>query len=475
MKKTIRIPELIVQSWPVRHQCVQGIWKSTKPLTTISGRTDPKRDILHIAVFDYSHPNGEDIVGYTSLKISELAQKSKLRVKVPLAYDPIPFFPADLSVTLKLAAPPPQRKTIFLLRHAKSIWNRAQETDLGVSAVFSEDHPLHEEGIKQAESLRTQIRLYASGDVKTSNGTRQGYMNEFLNADTILCSPLSRAVQTAVIAMQDHPLTLALAKNKLAKNKENPQNRKNSPPIKLLSCIREKRNFGSRDCISLYKGQEIVKYSQRHLDKFYGETASKSRMYPENDNGRSDNDNATLHMSCKELIDVHDATDEWWDDGAESKAKVLHRIQDFIDFIRYSPSQRIVVVGHSIWMRSFLDECMSKSLRRRVPELASEKIMNCGVFACDMIFGGYKRDAGRFGATITAAEPLFSTELQSKWFHVPRGCTPSSGRRKRNGSEDAGFGDVSTPFPGFGGKVSEDDDVNAEAKLKKEGFSSPKN
>jgi len=159
MKKTIRIPELIVQSWPVRHQCVQGIWKSTKPLTTISGRTDPKRDILHIAVFDYSHPNGEDIVGYTSLKISELAQKSKLRVKVPLAYDPIPFFPADLSVTLKLAAPPPQRKTIFLLRHAKSIWNRAQETDLGVSAVFSEDHPLHEEGIKQAESLRTQIRV----------------------------------------------------------------------------------------------------------------------------------------------------------------------------------------------------------------------------------------------------------------------------------------------------------------------------
>jgi len=414
--KQLRIPMDSIQVWPVRHDCTEAVWRSTKPVITWSGKCNPKSDKLHIAVFDYSHPQGEDIIGYTTIRIRQLATEVLTEVTIPLAYTPVPFFPANCIISLKLGKPAPMRKTIFLVRHAKSLWNYARETDLGVSAVFSEDHGLHGEGFKEAEALRTQIKLYASGDAKTTNEKRQEYTQEFLECDSILCSPLSRAVQTAVVIFQDHPHVLRSRENPsenvvpesfAKRGLKQPAN----TPIKLMSSIRERRNFGSRDCVSKYRGHAILRHSQKHLNKYYGPNATEPYVL-------SGAQRRSLKLSCGDLIDVNDCTDKWWDDDVETKSQFDSRMQQFMEYLQYCPHRKIIVVGHSMWIQNFLVDHVSDELRSRIPEIASEKIENCGVLACDTVFNAQSSDPE---ATVEDIELLFSTSFKSN--SLRRVCT----------------------------------------------------
>ena len=48
--------------------------------------------------------------------------------------------------------PPPMQKTIFLVRHGESKWNKAQ-AKVNIGGLFNFDHALTEEGISQAVEL----------------------------------------------------------------------------------------------------------------------------------------------------------------------------------------------------------------------------------------------------------------------------------------------------------------------------------
>jgi len=421
-RRSVRVPTEIVQVWPVRRECSSAIWRTTKPLMPYSGRSDPKNDIIHIVVYDYSHPTGEDVVGYTTVKVEELSQKATKTVQVPLVFTPKPFFPQSLSVSLKLASPPLQQKTIFLVRHAKSLWNHAQEVDLGVSAVWSEDHPLHAEGVMQAQALRTQIKLYAIGEVKTTNMKRQRYVEKFLNCDVILSSPLSRAVQTAVVAFQEHPKAAEASSEEGGGSGQQQQQQQQSPPIKLMSSLREKRNFGARDCVSSFRGQQILQNSQKTLDLFYGRNATKPYALTEVQRN-------SFRLSCDRMVDVNDCTDAWWDDTVESTGRFLNRMAHFVEYLRYSPEKRVVIVGHSKWMQTFLEQYMSPRLRKERPQFILDKIQNCGVVACDVVFNLKDHDdRGGDVASVVDAELLFSTTF--KRGGLSRACSPDIGSRK---------------------------------------------
>eukprot|EP00466_Bigelowiella_natans_P016397 jgi/Bigna1/72207/fgenesh1_pg.19_\ len=412
-RRSVRVPTEIVQPY--------------------SGRSDPKNDIIHIVVYDYSHPTGEDVVGYTTVKVEELSQKATKTVQVPLVFTPKPFFPQSLSVSLKLASPPLQQKTIFLVRHAKSLWNHAQEVDLGVSAVWSEDHPLHAEGVMQAQALRTQIKLYAIGEVKTTNMkrglsvlhhgappflspgalhicsvpvavARQKYVEKFLNCDLLLSSPLSRAVQTAV----EHPKAAEASSEEGGGSGQQQQQQQQSPPIKLMSSLREKRNFGARDCVSSFRGQQILQNSQKTLDLFYGRNATKPYALTEVQRN-------SFRLSCDRMVDVNDCTDAWWDDTVESTGRFLNRMAHFVEYLRYSPEKRVVIVGHSKWMQTFLEQYMSPRLRKERPQFILDKIQD-------------HDDRGGDVASVVDAELLFSTTF--KRGGLSRACSPDIGSRK---------------------------------------------
>ncbi|KAJ8606491.1 hypothetical protein CTAYLR_005901 [Chrysophaeum taylorii] len=86
-------------------------------------------------------------------------------------------------------------KTVFLIRHGESEWNVAQR-QFDVVGMFGQfDHGLTNRGARQAEALRRRVR----GANKTDAARL-----EFEGATRVYCSPLTRAVQTALIALAGH-------------------------------------------------------------------------------------------------------------------------------------------------------------------------------------------------------------------------------------------------------------------------------
>ncbi|GAB5362299.1 hypothetical protein AAMO2058_000785100 [Amorphochlora amoebiformis] len=373
---SIKVPISRTQVWPPRDNCVTPVWNTTKPVEAFKRH---RNDKIHIALMDYSHSSREDIIAYTVIRAAFLHEGQEQTIQIPLAYKPMPFFPANILLTLKLDKEPPLKKTIFFVRHGKSIWNKAQERDLGMSAMFSEDHGLHQEGIVQCEALRKSIRDCLDGEYK-SDSKRDEYIKKFLNAELILCSPLSRCLQTAVVGFQDHPLIQKvdhIEKETAAKSENNVKSRS---PIQLISSVREQRNFGSKDCVSKYKGAEILRYSQEHISKYYGPDAKKPYFLKSKQRN-------SLRFSCFDIVDASEPSHKWWDKELEGSTRFDSRIRQFVEHIQFCMEKTIIVVGHSLWIRHFLRRHMTENAVNYEPKLTTHKIGNCGVIACDIEFG----------------------------------------------------------------------------------------
>ena len=66
------------------------------------------------------------------------------------------------------------RRTIFLIRHGESKWNEAVK-EKNVAAMAHHDHPLNEEGIRQAEALNKswKVRFNLFFKKKEKNGEKR--------------------------------------------------------------------------------------------------------------------------------------------------------------------------------------------------------------------------------------------------------------------------------------------------------------
>lgn len=154
------------------------------------------------------------------------------------------------------------------MRHGQSKWNEAQH-NRDYAKLMAFDHPLTLEGSQQATELREKwetARLEVVGATPPlidlgEEGTRpppDRWLKAFLSARVVLSSPLTRAVQTAVLALQKHPALDAKG-------------------LRLLRSAREvKGSMGSLDSIGKVVGSEIVVRVRGKLVELMDEAMSRA-------------------------------------------------------------------------------------------------------------------------------------------------------------------------------------------------------
>ena len=156
-----------------------------------------------------------------------------------------------------------------MVRHGQSKWNEAQH-NRDYAKLMAFDHPLTLEGSQQATELREKwetARLEVVGATPPlidlgEEGNRpplDRWLKAFLSARVVLSSPLTRAVQTAVLALHKHPALDAKG-------------------LRLLRSAREvKGSMGSLDSIGKAVGSEIIVRVREKLGELMDE-ASVSRV-----------------------------------------------------------------------------------------------------------------------------------------------------------------------------------------------------
>ena len=264
----------------------------------------------------------------------------------PALMAPLP--PCTVQLRLLPRSRCPKHKRLYVVRHGESVWNQGQK-DLNLVALYSQvDHPLNVLGREQAEGLAQKLAQAASAPAADSEAT---LLRDLCGAKLILCSPLTRALQTCLIALGH------------ACNLRSPGRR-----VRLAPNAREKRNHGAVDSIGCAIGEEEVRarLMQTTAELYEGDADAASRA-----------------VGGIELEDL-EVRQRWWcTSSAESELEVHQRLAEFVRQIQYASEETIVLVGHSHWIRELLREYLHESVGRRDPEFAkrltSRKLSNCGV------------------------------------------------------------------------------------------------
>lgn len=225
-------------------------------------------------------------------------------------------------------------KTVFLIRHGESEWNVAQRNKDPIGMFGTFDHALSAEGAAQAERLRHKIR----------NATNR---SEFDSASVIYCSPLTRAVQTALIALASHPAL-----------------RRNGPGVTLVPDIRELCvPLGGFDSIRGQTGRAIgsrvVRRAKRVVDH---------RLLVPLERGVA-------------RLDASEAEETWWGLG-EGRRQASRRLTAFMRRLCRSKDDVAIVVGHSLFFQAVFANFAAKELRLTDPvirKLAKSKLPNAAV------------------------------------------------------------------------------------------------
>ena len=191
-----------------------------------SERPDPV-STAHRLILSAQLVNNSRLLGTVRIPVRELSLDEEQRI-LPFTYQRTPEKNPDFCVVLRRAflnQPPPARKTIFLIRHGESLWNRAMaKKDVG--ALMALDHALTPHGIQQAQDLAREWRdareaLAAEEAADAADAAARGtkkkpaaaaaaaagaglfserqrrteYLRGFLQARAVFTSPLTRAVQ----------------------------------------------------------------------------------------------------------------------------------------------------------------------------------------------------------------------------------------------------------------------------------------
>ena len=130
-----------------------------------------------------------------------------------------------------------QRKTLFFIRHGESKWNAAKKAHNVYKMAREHDHPLNEAGYRQAFALQAAIR--AALAQPASDGSEPTTAQSIGLAGAFWASPLTRAVQTAITALQ-------------------PILTQPGVTLELKLNAREKKNFGGLDSIGRVCGNQCL-------------------------------------------------------------------------------------------------------------------------------------------------------------------------------------------------------------------------
>ncbi|KAL1515006.1 hypothetical protein AB1Y20_004077 [Prymnesium parvum] len=234
-------------------------------------------------------------------------------------------------VTLYVLKWPSRRKRLFFVRHGESKWNAAKREKNLYNLVREHDHPLTDVGYRQALLLQQFVQHHLHLPEEQLSET----VCALVRCDTLWASPLTRALQTALVGLQ--PLLEA-----------------QGATLELKQNARERKNWGGFDSIG----------------RVYG-AACKTRALAEL---RALGDGAPPESVMRSLqtirVDHQEVSEPWWSDTPESDEQMSVRIATFVNQIKYAPSDTIVVVGHSHFYRSFFHRLLHPVFRRKEPELS---------------------------------------------------------------------------------------------------------
>lgn len=242
-----------------------------------------------------------------------------------------------------------KEKYIFLVRHAQSTWNRevdlmktvrhqkfpeisvkdvlSSAAHIATREVWHRDHPISDEGVLQSQQLREKIRqarcdgpecFHVDDEDMRPSGEetriRRFYQHFLEPTQSIYCSPLLRALQTAHFALSDQD---------------------GWGSIKLLKEAREHFNFiFQRDCLGTEIGSNLVDRAV---------TMSKSLLSVDETD------------QLEGRVDASDCEEKWWSDDPETEADVDRRLQELWRRLLEEDAQdSCILVTHSNLIKALL-------------------------------------------------------------------------------------------------------------------------
>eukprot|EP00760_Papus_ankaliazontas_P012516 PhM_4_TR15341/c0_g1_i1/m.94665 len=380
-------------SWPPKYGTRDPVWNSARAVGTVSHDVP---QMLCVEVFAVKSGNKKRLtrIDAQAIPTSELW----LNCPTPL------YFSRGEEECRMLIQPTPmqrtQRKNVYFVRHGQSEWNKAQRSlanprSLGIMLTLR-DHGLSVAGVEQAEKLCAAVQKELMGSALTGSFTsriktwRSGSNTpatsttlseqDFLQSRQVVCSPLTRAVQTALIGLQ-------------------PLLGREGRSVILSPNVREKRNFGGRDTSgTAYVGSTEVRIRN-----------AVHELYPDNP--------ARVTDLLAVVFDNSEVQGHWWSDQSETKRSVHERIEETFHQIQYMPAESVIIVGHSHWFREVFRMCLSEEFAEKNPTLVGNLgkyvMQNCGVVGCTLDFDGFRRGSGNC-KLITDVKFLFDSKLVMK-------------------------------------------------------------
>jgi len=353
-----------VAVWPARHCHNAPSWYTAYSLDFPIGRTGVAR--LKLELTDLGV-----LIGSLDIPYDQLPGHSRIDLELqlrPEADSPPSGKACTVSFQVLDAREVLGPKTVFLVRHGESSWNKAQSKLDLYEMGRQTDHPLSPDGFAQSEALNEAIEK----DTKHLG---------LLNPDVVFVSPLTRAVQTAVIGLR--------------KVLSEP----GSGELVLMANAREKQNFGGFDSQPSAIGSGVIKRTLEELVILYQEQKNSKIT------------SKTMVDAFRKLkFDTHEVEGRWWNPvSAESDEQVKGRLQEFMAQLKYSSHRNIVVVGHSHFFRAVFKEFLSDGFKEKQTDFAKQlstlKVSNCGVVRLDL------DPSITSGGPITHAELLLGTQL----------------------------------------------------------------
>jgi broad specificity phosphatase PhoE len=293
-------------------------------------------------------------------------------------------------------------RTVFFVRHAESVWNDAQRRKKYYTMARQNDHPISEHGKGQCCHLAEQIASASENDV-----TQASDLSKIRDAKVIYVSPLTRAVQTAVLCFGRHVVNNSLTDE-------------GRTEFVLMPSARERHKLGGRDSVPVATGAGVVERAIEELLSLYDSSAECAEEQQEVCEEYNPSVPRRGYMSSqKDLLetirnlrfDVQDVKDRWWRPGpVEPESALRLRMQEFMSQLLYSPHDTMVVVGHSLFFqnvfRHYLSDTFTSNEASLAKDLQTLKMPNCGVVRLEL-----DPRQGPSGRPITSARPVFGSVL----------------------------------------------------------------
>jgi broad specificity phosphatase PhoE len=179
---------------------------------------------------------------------------------------------------------------------------------------------------------------------------RLEYIKQFLHADGVHVSPLTRAIQTALFTLEMHPAMYGDGKG-----------------LNIMSTIREFKGVGGIDTVGRVIGKEIkTRTFDEIIDIFDEHEAIRTASHIDFNYG-----DAELH---------------WWTDinHFEGKKEMNERMCEFIDFAQFTYEVNPIFVGHSNFFRYFYSNYLSDIISHNRPTLCADLRKNRLSNACGL-------------------------------------------------------------------------------------------